>query len=186
MRRALLASLALAIMAGFGGAALVAAQTDNALPVNKKCPMSGRAVNLQQTLTHEGETIAFCCGDCKANFSQNPAEHASKIQRLTVNTKCPMSGRDINPAQTLTHEKERIAFCCGDCKANFEQDPAQHLAKVVRTPVNAKCPVSGRDVNPRQVASHQGIPVGFCCANCKGRFERDPAPHLSKIRYDAQ
>ncbi|MEX0741724.1 MAG: hypothetical protein WD079_02935, partial [Phycisphaeraceae bacterium] len=106
------------------------------LPVNVVCPMSGRAVNPDATSKHGDEVVGFCCNNCKGNFDENPSEHISKVVRLTVNTKCPMSGRALDPAQTVTYKGRTIGFCCGDCKGNFEADPAEHIAKVEYTPVN--------------------------------------------------
>ena len=46
-------------------------------------------------------------------------------------------------------------------------------------PINEKCPVSGKAVDSNATAT---VAVGFCCGNCKGKFEKDPASFLSKIQ----
>ena len=38
-------------------------------------------------------------------------------------------------------------------------------------PVNAKCPFSGKEINAEATLD---IKVGFCCNNCKGKFDKDP------------
>lgn len=47
-----------------------------------------------------------------------------------INTHCPVSGKPVDPARTVTHEGKRVAFCCEDCKAKFEKDPTPYLSKL--------------------------------------------------------
>lgn len=47
-----------------------------------------------------------------------------------INDKCPVSNKPINPEKTVTYEGKLIAFCCDDCKAKFEKDPAKCAAKL--------------------------------------------------------
>jgi endogenous inhibitor of DNA gyrase (YacG/DUF329 family) len=44
--------------------------------------------------------------------------------------------------------------------------------------VNAKCPLSGKDVDASKTSE---VKVGLCCAGCKGKFEKDPAAALAKL-----
>ena len=41
-------------------------------------------------------------------------------------------------------------------------------------PVNTRCPVSGDAVDPRFAVVFEGRVIGFCCAECPGRFWADP------------
>lgn len=45
-------------------------------------------------------------------------------------------------------------------------------------PINDICPVTGGKADGK-VASD--LRIGFCCANCKGRFDRDPLATLHKL-----
>jgi hypothetical protein len=47
-----------------------------------------------------------------------------------VNAQCPVSGKPVDASKTVLHEGKRIAFCCDDCKAKFQQDPKPLLAKL--------------------------------------------------------
>lgn len=49
------------------------------------------------------------------------------------------------------------------------------------TPVNRKCPVSGKPVDPRFVSAFEGKLVGFCCNRCKTRFDADPSGLRAKV-----
>ncbi len=48
-------------------------------------------------------------------------------------------------------------------------------------PVNGKCPVSGRPVDPQQTVEHGGRLIAFCCRDCRARFDDDPDPILAEI-----
>lgn len=47
-----------------------------------------------------------------------------------INAKCPVSGKDVDPAATQVHKGQAIAFCCAVCLAKFEKEPAKFIAKV--------------------------------------------------------
>jgi hypothetical protein len=52
-----------------------------------------------------------------------------------------------------------------------------------------KCVISGEDLGPvadRIAYSYGGTEVQFCCPGCVGKFEKDPAPYLAKIRAAAK
>lgn len=42
-----------------------------------------------------------------------------------VNSKCPVSGEAVDAKVTLVHEGRTVAFCCANCRAKFEADPAK-------------------------------------------------------------
>ncbi len=48
--------------------------------------------------------------------------------------------------------------------------------------VNAKCPVSGDDVDPKVTTVYQGKTYAFCCADCVKSFEKDPAKYAAKAK----
>jgi len=47
-----------------------------------------------------------------------------------VNTVCPVSGTAVDPAHTVTHDGKLIGFCCPNCVAKFNEDPAPFLANL--------------------------------------------------------
>jgi YHS domain-containing protein len=150
---------------------IIATATTNKTPVNTKCPVSDKDVDPTKTVVYEGATIAFCCDDCKAKFEKDPKEFAAKLNlpaksseaaSKPINTKCPVSGEDVDPAKTLAYEGATVAFCCDDCKAKFEKDPKEFGTKLnlpaksseaASKPINTKCPVSGEDVDPPRPSS---------------------------------
>lgn len=52
-------------------------------------------------------------------------------------------------------------------------------SKKAEGPVNSKCPMSGKDVNPEKTTT---FTIGFCCGNCKGKFEKNPKEHIGKVK----
>ena len=52
-----------------------------AVPVNKKCPVTGEDVNPKgKTVTYKGKVVGFCCDDCIDLFNKNPDKYADKIK----------------------------------------------------------------------------------------------------------
>ena len=43
------------------------------------------------------------------------------------------------------------------------------------------CPVMGGPINKDIFVEYQGKKVYFCCAQCKGQFEKEPEKYLSKL-----
>ena len=46
-----------------------------------------------------------------------------------ANTKCPLTGEDIDAKVTTVYNGKTYAFCCADCVAKFKSDPAKYAAK---------------------------------------------------------
>ncbi len=49
-------------------------------------------------------------------------------------------------------------------------------------PVNKECPVAGKPAKASVTTKHEGKTVAFCCNNCKGKFEKDPAKYAGNIK----
>ena len=184
------------------GAKLVVVEPEKKLvSINAKCPLSGKDVNPECTVTYKGQVIAFCCGDCKAKFEKNPEKFIAKVENFKdpdagkllaakpINAKCPLSGKDVNPKCTVTYKGQVIAFCCGDCKAKFEKNPEKFIAKVdgfkppavAAKPVNARCPLSGKAVDLEYTTTYKQNLIGFCCPICKQVFGQSPDRYIGKV-----
>ena len=97
--------------------------------VNSKCPYSGKAVDADETASHGGMTIAFCCGKCVKKFNGDPKAALAKIEVDTAgNASCPLSGKKLDPDAVVKISQE-YGFCCGKCVKKFEADPAAVLKK---------------------------------------------------------
>jgi YHS domain-containing protein len=96
-----------------------------------------------------------------------------------VNAKCPLSGKDIDTAQTAEYKKE-ISFCCDKCKGKFDKDPDSFVAKIASYDAKSgKCILSGKDIDAAQKSTYTKT-VAFCCDKCKGKFEKEPDKSIAK------
>jgi YHS domain-containing protein/uncharacterized membrane protein/mono/diheme cytochrome c family protein len=114
---------------------------------------------------------------------------------VPVNTICPVSCKLADRTRTTVHEGKIVAFCCDDCKATFLKDPKPHLARLAQfanpppgnlglaKPLNAKCPVSDKEIDPARTSVHDGKVVAFCCDKCKAKFDQEPTPFLAKLGF---
>lgn len=54
--------------------------------------------------------------------------------------------------------------------------------KAAAKPINAKCPFSGKDLNPEANATYKGQVIGFCCKDCLAKFNADPDKLIEKVK----
>jgi len=51
-------------------------------PINKECPVTGKAVKADSPTTqHRGRTVALCCNKCKSKFEADPGKYAAALRR---------------------------------------------------------------------------------------------------------
>jgi len=91
-----------------------------------------------------------------------------------LNSKCPVSGKDVDKAKT---SEVKVGFCCGNCKGKFDADPSAALSKVEKLP-NDKCPMAGKPVGD----ASSTVTVAFCCGDCKEKFDKEPAKFNGKVK----
>ena len=110
-------------------------------PINAKCPLSGKDVDPAAVSVYKGQTIGFCCGNCKGKFDAKPEDFIKKVaefkepapkedKKKAINAKCPLSGKDVDANATSVYKNQTIAFCCGNCKGKFDAEPAKFIGKV--------------------------------------------------------
>jgi len=95
--------------------------------------------------------------------------------------KCPVSGKGCNPEKSVAFDGGSVYFCCGNCQKAFEGDSTKFAAKAHQQMVSTGqlvqkgCPFSGGPVKPGTQVAIDGVEVGFCCPNCKGKVEKATA-----------
>lgn len=170
-------------------------------PVNAKCPVIGKDVDKAKKSVLEGQTVGFCCDNCKGKFDKDPSAFRAKL-------------KDFKSSDAYTKAKEKLDGVKDDLDVGVEEKqdtlrtvlvklrnagPVINLGweaeaasvekegkkddKQVKTgnPVNKKCPVSGKPIDKAQVFVYKGQSVAFCCGNCKAKFEKEPQKFLAKV-----
>jgi YHS domain-containing protein len=113
-----------------------------------------------------------------------------------INKKCPLTGKDVVAGRTSEYEKQLIGFCCMDCVNKFESDPKKYIGKVKEfkkkssapeeisfdDPINKKCPLTGKEIVAGRTSEYEKQLIGFCCADCVGKFESDPKKYIGKVK----
>jgi Cu+-exporting ATPase len=96
------------------------------------CPVSGDAIDAAVSVEHDGNPVFFCCRECLSKFQADPDAYRGKLAAsYTYQTKCPVTGKPIDPGVSFTMpEGERAYFCSEACKATFRRDPASYAAKL--------------------------------------------------------
>jgi hypothetical protein len=48
-------------------------------------------------------------------------------------------------------------------------------------PINAKCPLSGKDIDATKTSVYKTQTIAFCCADCKAKFDAEPDKLIAKV-----
>jgi YHS domain-containing protein len=115
------------------------------------CPVSGKPIDKKVSIEKDGKKVYFCCEKCPAMYEKDPAKYAAKLAgSYTYQTKCPVTGRDVNPNAFITLEGGmKIYFCCSHCFPKFETDTAKCLPKLKEQGITldpAKIKIVGREL----------------------------------------
>tara|TARA_Y100001934_G_C12217467_1_gene709108 strand:+ start:660 stop:1094 length:435 start_codon:yes stop_codon:yes gene_type:complete len=90
---------------------------------------------------------------------------------------CPVSGKPATKVATEYHGGE-VYFCCKNCLKAFAADSDKYSVKaneqLVKTgqAIQEKCPISGGKVKQGTALEVDGIPVAFCCKNCRKKVDQ--------------
>ncbi|MCC7294108.1 MAG: hypothetical protein IT449_18760 [Phycisphaerales bacterium] len=106
--------------------------------VQTKCPVSGKPVDGKTSADVGGHKVSFCCAQCVDKYKAEPAKYKGALEgSYTYQTKCPVSGEDINPtvASDLS-TGQRVYFCCKDCIEKFNKDAAKYAPKLAEQGVH--------------------------------------------------
>ncbi|HWB09254.1 MAG TPA: hypothetical protein VG826_08520 [Pirellulales bacterium] len=89
-----------------------------------KCPVSGKECAADTGVDYKGAKVYFCCNNCPNTFAKDKAKYAAKANMQLVVTgqakqvKCPLAGKDLNPATKISVDGTDVCFCCNNCKGN--------------------------------------------------------------------
>ena len=109
-----------------------------------------------------------------AMVSLNAGDKDKKKHKVT----CVVSGETIDETEYSNYKKGKVYFCCGGCKADFDEASATFAVaanyQLVATGqyMQTNCPVSGRGLNPKKTVKVANSDVTFCCGNCQGKTNK--------------
>lgn len=63
-------------------ASLVFASFDKGFTLQTKCPVSGKPINAEQKVSHDGKNVYFCCPGCPGQFEASPAKYVAKLPQF--------------------------------------------------------------------------------------------------------
>jgi YHS domain-containing protein len=103
--------------------------------------------------------------------------------------KCPVMKQPVDlSVKTMTPDGP-VYFCCSGCIPQYTADPGKYAKGVAaqrqafkKLPrVQVTCPVSGETVDPKMSIEQDGQKVYFCCKDCIGKFQKEPAKYKGKL-----
>lgn len=160
--------------------------------VQTLCPLSGKAVTEGKGYTYMGYRIGTCCDDCAAGVEKDPLTALLKLRKLGQEPalaegfskleKCPLSGKPIAEGKVKIKNNVMVSFCCDNCIAAYDKDPASVTAKMAEAKVAPTiitleqnlCPISGHEAGGAVSVVYKGKQVNLCCDDCKAGFEAEP------------
>jgi YHS domain-containing protein len=102
-----------------------------------KCPVSGKDAVKTATADYKGAKVYFCCENCPKAFAGDTAKYATKANAQLVSTgqakqtKCPLTGRAMNAAQTVEVSGVKVTLCCANCKGKVAGASGDAQAELV-------------------------------------------------------
>jgi len=69
--------------------------------------------------------------DAKAAEKKPDAKPEEPKKLVAINTKCPVSGEDVDEKIVSLFDAKGVGFCCEDCQKKFLKDPAKFKDKIV-------------------------------------------------------
>lgn len=152
----------------------------------KLCPVSGKPVDESVSATVNGRKVLFCCPDCIDKYKADPDKYGPALYKQLypqrVQVACPVMGGEIDPEVFVEHKGAKIYFCCKGCDAKFQKDPAKYEAGLKKAYTEqVHCPVMGGPIDRSISTEGKHGPVYFCCKDCVGKYEADPAKYEAAV-----
>jgi hypothetical protein len=197
--------LSIAMAAGFAaaiwsGSVMAGEEPKGDVYTLTNCPISGKPLGDAPVVkTIAGRELRFCCGGCPAKAEADPAKVIAKVDAEMIAAQkanypldhCAVMADDKledGKSADIIYKNRLVRFCCKDCNAEFQKDPAKYLAMLDKAAVEKQkpayaakvCPVSGKELGEGAVDFVVANKlVRLCCDGCKKEVEKNPAKFLS-------
>ncbi len=168
------------------------------------CDQPLASKNAATDVIHAGRLARFCCADCAAAFSGDPASSIAKIDAAIIASQsagypletCIVSGEKLGSMGDPELEvvgTRLVELCCSKCETKLDENPAAAIAKIDAAFADAqraaypvtKCPL----MNQAELGS-MGEPVEIvygtrlvrlCCAACVEEFWANPERTIAAL-----
>ena len=125
----------LAITATAAETASAVKDTIKTLKPQTTCLVTGEPIDSSSHFDLQGQRIYMCCDMCAPKIKADPDKYFKKAAEQGIlfenaQTKCPVSGEEIDKAIYADYSGRRIYFCCKKCVVEFKKDPGAVLAKM--------------------------------------------------------
>jgi len=109
--------------------------------IQTKCPISGEPIDISDpggSAMFHGKKVGFCCGKCAKKFKSNPESFGAKVAAsYTYQTKCPVTGEEIDPSVSITLANgKNVYLCCKGCKKKLRSHPEKYDDALVAQGIN--------------------------------------------------
>jgi YHS domain-containing protein len=172
-----------------------------------KCVVNGdRNASPDAFADYRNSKVFLCCEQCTTQFESKISEFSTRANHQLVltgqfkQTKCPISGGEIDSHVTANVGGTRVSFCCSSCLKKVDDTPAmKDRAEMVFgdkafektfAPVEAAadtnlkpavdlavatCPLqSSQKVSSNHSVDYLQGKVFFCCQKCADAFRKSP------------
>lgn len=170
------------------------------------CQVTGQKLGPEAVIyEHQGRELRFASKDCIAAFMKDPAAVLAKVDEAIIRQQLPgyplatclvsgdAFGGEMGEPIHKVYQNRLVRFCCKDCLAPFEKDPARFLAKLDAAVIAKEKPAYPLDVcavSDEKLGGEMGEPVDyvfnqhlvrFCCKGCFKDFRKDPLKVMARI-----
>lgn len=131
MRNLLIAAVALMLVSGVNADKSETKKKDPLAGI--KCPVSGKPVKADKTAEYKGAKVYFCCPGCPAPFAKDTEKFANKANHQLVatgqfvQTKCPITGKDMDKSKSAKVAGVNVQFCCPGCQGKAKKTKGDEL-----------------------------------------------------------
>ena len=80
-------------------------------------------------VVNRGEELAIVVKPVEAAPAAASSSSSSSASK-PLNSKCPVSGKEVVLPNVLTHDGKLVGFCCDKCPVEFKKDPAKYAANI--------------------------------------------------------
>ena len=89
-----------------------------------KCPVSGKAIDKEHSVKHNGGTVYFCCPNCPKAFKAEKHGAKANVQLIATGqakqVKCVFTGGKLNPETKIEVGGVAVCFCCMNCQGKAQ------------------------------------------------------------------